>query len=236
MKRLLFLLTLSTILFSFVDAQIYVTISGDTTKIWDSNISWSCFGIFYPITRISQDTLYITEYDTMAHATCSCYYTFCTSFIGLSTGTYTALIFRQWHYQYNGKVIDHIDTAGSVIFTLSNTPTLSYRTTYNQSSCFQSPQSVEGNTYSPIKFAMLSNYPNPFNPNTIIRYTIPNKCFVSLSIYNIVGQRVATLVEEQKNAGDYEINFTKDNLASGIYFCRLNYGTNILSNKIVLLK
>lgn len=65
------------------------------------------------------------------------------------------------------------------------------------------------------------NYPNPFNPNTIIKYQLPNKGFVTLKVYDILGNEIATLVNEEKSQGSYEVNFTASSLASGVYIYKL---------------
>jgi hypothetical protein len=220
-------------------AQISATFIGDTVKIWDANFDWSCSGRFFPITRTSQDTIYIIECDSMQLVTCSCYFTVSTSLSGLNAGTYTAVVTRQHqeHIEFPKDTIHIFNTyAGSVTFTISNPPSLSPHVSLYQSDCSSSPESVpEENTF-PNKFAMLVNYPNPFNPNTIIRYTIPNTSHVSLTIYNLAGQLVATLVNEKMRLGSYEINYSTQNLPSGIYVCRLNFGKQSLSSKIVLVK
>ena len=90
-------------------------------------------------------------------------------------------------------------------------------------------------------FKLEQNYPNPFNPNTNIGFRIANFGFVSLKIYDILGNEVATLVNEEKPAGEYEIEFNSHsgefrNLTSGIYFYRLEAGSYSKTMKMILLK
>ncbi len=73
----------------------------------------------------------------------------------------------------------------------------------------------------PTSFALEQNYPNPFNPETSIRYDLPEAAFVRLSIYNPLGQEVATLVNEQEPPGSYQVKFNATSLPSGMYFYRL---------------
>ena len=87
-----------------------------------------------------------------------------------------------------------------------------------------------------LEFALANNYPNPFNPSTIIKYTIPKQNFVELKIYDILGREVATLVNEEKSAGNYEINFNGSKLSSGVYFYRLQAGSFVSTKKFVMLK
>ena len=88
----------------------------------------------------------------------------------------------------------------------------------------------------PELFSLYQNYPNPFNPATRIRYEIPKASFVSLKIYDLLGREVATLVNEEKQSGSYEVEFDGSNLSSGIYFYRMQAGSYINTKKFVLLK
>ena len=88
----------------------------------------------------------------------------------------------------------------------------------------------------PDKFELYQNFPNPFNPVTVIRYDIPNNAFVILKIYDITGKLVKTLVNEIKVAGRYEETFNGVNLASGIYFYKIEAGNFTDEKKLVLIK
>jgi hypothetical protein len=87
-------------------------------------------------------------------------------------------------------------------------------------------------------FQLYQNYPNPFNPTTRIRYSVKTKSLVSLKVYNILGEEAAVLLNEERNPGEYELNFNavKYNLASGVYFYRLTAGGFTLVKKMVLIK
>jgi len=74
----------------------------------------------------------------------------------------------------------------------------------------------------PTEVTLEQNYPNPFNPSTTIRYSLSQSGFVNLHVYNILGQEVAKLVNEEQNFGNYEVQFEATNLPSGVYFCKLN--------------
>jgi len=82
----------------------------------------------------------------------------------------------------------------------------------------------------------ITSYPNPFNPTTVIRYALPEECEVSLKVYNILSQEVASLVNEAKSAGSHTVNFNANNLPSGIYIARLQAGSKVLSIKLQLVK
>ncbi len=96
--------------------------------------------------------------------------------------------------------------------------------------------SVNENEILPTKFLLLQNYPNPFNPNTVVSYQLPSKNNISLKVYDILGKEVATLVDEIKEAGTYNINFDASKLPSGIYFYRLTTKTFSQTKKMVLLR
>jgi hypothetical protein len=80
------------------------------------------------------------------------------------------------------------------------------------------------NMNKPNEFALLQNYPNPFNPFTKISYSISNSDFMSLKIYNMLGQEIHILVNEFKIPGEYTVSFNAKNLSSGVYFYKLQVG------------
>jgi len=92
----------------------------------------------------------------------------------------------------------------------------------------------------PSQFKLEQNYPNPFNPVTTIKFSIPEFSIVTLKIFNVLGNEIATLVDGEKEAGDYEIRFDALNgvnkLSSGIYFLSLKAGKFVDTKKMVLLK
>jgi len=95
----------------------------------------------------------------------------------------------------------------------------------------------------PQEFSLSQNYPNPFNPSTVIRYEIPVTSIVTLKAYNILGQEIATLVDEQKQPGRYEIRWNAESFPSGVYVCRLQASPSdgqaryfVTTRRLVLLK
>ncbi len=91
-------------------------------------------------------------------------------------------------------------------------------------------------TEIPEDFFLYSNYPNPFNASTTIKYQVPYQANVSLKLYDILGIEVATLIDEQMPAGQYATRFTDDNLTSGIYFYTLRAGSYTQTKKMILIK
>jgi hypothetical protein len=96
--------------------------------------------------------------------------------------------------------------------------------------------SVEENEITPLEFSLEQNYPNPFNPTTIIQYSIKEKSPVELVLYDMLGSQVKVLVNEEQDAGDYDIEFNAVNLVSGIYFYKLKAGDFFETKKMVLMK
>jgi len=85
-------------------------------------------------------------------------------------------------------------------------------------------------------YNLSQNYPNPFNPSTTIKYKIPEITFVTIKVYDVLGNEVATLVNEEKPAGSYEVEFIGTDLPSGIYFYKLHTASFVETKKMVLLK
>jgi hypothetical protein len=88
----------------------------------------------------------------------------------------------------------------------------------------------------PIDFYLHQNFPNPFNPITSIRYDIPFTSKVSIKVYNMLGEEVATLIDALHNAGSYSVQFNAGIFASGVYFYRMRSNQTVLTNRMVLIK
>lgn len=93
-----------------------------------------------------------------------------------------------------------------------------------------------GGTIFPHEFSLSQNYPNPFNPSTVINYQLPTSSNVKISIYNALGKEVNILVNEQKNAGNYNVEWNAENYPSGVYFYRLDAGSFVSNKKMILIK
>jgi len=95
---------------------------------------------------------------------------------------------------------------------------------------------VEDDVSLPIAFTLEQNYPNPFNPSTRISWQSPVSSWQTLKVYDVLGTEIATLVNEFRNAGSYEIDFYASNIPSGVYFYRLQTGNFVSTRKMILLK
>ena len=88
----------------------------------------------------------------------------------------------------------------------------------------------------PMTYNLAQNYPNPFNPSTKIKFSIPEAGIVTLKVFNLLGEEVATLLNSEKTAGNYEATFDASNLSSGIYFYKLEAQNFTSTKKMLLLK
>lgn len=88
----------------------------------------------------------------------------------------------------------------------------------------------------PESYCLFQNYPNPFNPITKIRFSLPIENLVTLEVFDVLGNKVSTLLNELTKAGTYEVSFSGDGLATGVYFCRLQVGKFTQARKMLLMK
>ena len=88
----------------------------------------------------------------------------------------------------------------------------------------------------PQRWSVEQNYPNPFNPRATIKYGLPKSSVVKLGVYDILGREVSVLVNDRRDAGVYEVKFDGSNLASGVYFYRLQAGDFVQSKSRMILK
>jgi len=101
---------------------------------------------------------------------------------------------------------------------------------------YEYSKEVEIDLRIPVEFSLHQNYPNPFNPATIISYQIPVSGKVSLRVFDMLGREIATLVDEVKEAGTYNVSFDGKSFASGTYFYRFQSGNFVKINKMILMK
>jgi len=88
----------------------------------------------------------------------------------------------------------------------------------------------------PDKISLSQNYPNPFNPSTSIDFQLPQRTIVTLSVFDVLGRQVATLLNEEKQAGSYRVTWDASVLPSGIYFCRMRTSSYSETRKMMLTK
>ena len=98
------------------------------------------------------------------------------------------------------------------------------------------PTGVKSDGIKNISFKLYQNYPNPFNPTTTIQFAVGGTQHVSLKVYDVLGNEVALLVDEEKSPGNYSVEFNAGKLSSGVYIYRLAAGSKTISNKMIVLK
>jgi hypothetical protein len=127
------------------------------------------------------------------------------------------------------EIIRDIKILGSYIFTVSKPELRVYRC--DALSVTPSPPEVV-----PCKFALYPCHPNPFNPSTVIRFSLPHTEHAKLTVYDVTGRQVKVLANEVFSAGEHRITFDGSNLSSGVYFVRLEAGQHLKTEKMVMLK
>jgi plastocyanin len=100
----------------------------------------------------------------------------------------------------------------------------------------QNPVSVDDEELLADQFELKQNYPNPFNPSTRINFSVPEASFINLKVYDILGNEVAVLVNEEKQAGNYQIDFDASKLTGGVYFYQLTTNAFVDTKKMILMK
>lgn len=126
-----------------------------------------------------------------------------------------------------GKSVVGVSSSDNIVVRGSNF----FNMKYNQSTSVNSK-----NIKTPLKYSLAQNYPNPFNPVTRIEYTIPNEGYVSLSVYNMLGEKVMQLVDEIKSPGAYIVDWDATGFSSGVYFYNIKCGNYSESKKLTLLR
>ena len=141
---------------------------------------------------------------------------------------------------YSGK-FGSSDKVGKLIYIAFPVETISDDSVFsslikNSFEFFDTPVSVSDEIVTPAKFELKQNYPNPFNPTTSIECVVPSSEYVSLKVYDVLGNEVASLVNENKNAGSYRIDFNASTLSSGVYFYKITAGNYTETKKMMLIK
>lgn len=95
---------------------------------------------------------------------------------------------------------------------------------------------VEEEDQVPTQFSLSQNYPNPFNPSTTINFSVPSSEFVTLKVFDVLGNEVQTLVNKEKPTGSYQVEFNASHLSSGIYFYTISAGSFVETKKMILLR
>ena len=153
------------------------------------------------------------------------------SVIDLGDGTYEATI--------TAPIAIGSDTVSAIVISGTDTVSIFRKAIVT----YVNPTTINENPVTPDRFYLYQNSPNPFNPSTTLSFVIGHSSFVSLKVYDVLGNEIATLVNEEKQPGTYEVEFNAAshsgevrNLTSGIYFYKLKAGNFIETKKMILLK
>ncbi|MBI5020150.1 MAG: exo-alpha-sialidase [Ignavibacteriales bacterium] len=152
-------------------------------------------------------------------------------------------------YMFNGTGYDVVDTikpgigywvkvqqGGNIILSDSTVATAGYAISIQPTSELPPPPPVFAEKSIPTEISLSQNYPNPFNPTTMIKYWMPERAKVSLAIYDMLGERVSTLIDRVEEPGMKEVIFNGDKFSNGIYYYRLTIGDHRETKKMVLMK
>ncbi|MGA9406406.1 MAG: glycoside hydrolase family 44 protein [Bacteroidota bacterium] len=153
----------------------------------------------------------------------------------LVSSSHQILSGRVWELSQSSSKIKEADTVGSISNNSFSYP-LETASIYHIVLQTSVATNVAEKNIVPDKFELSQNYPNPFNPSTTIAFDLAHQSFVLLRVYNILGQEVATLVDEVRPAGKYREQWNASNLASGMYFYSIRTGSFAQTRKMLLLK
>ena len=119
-------------------------------------------------------------------------------------------------------------------YNLYGDPALNLWPEHNDKTLTGNPDSTANQSIE--KYILYNNYPNPFNPSTKIKYSLPRQSHITLKVYDILGKEITSLVNEEKPSGNYQVQFNAANLPSGVYFYRIQSGDFIQTKKMILMK
>jgi hypothetical protein len=139
------------------------------------------------------------------------------------------------HYIYNFEMTDLSDFEAQLVFNCGHEDVDLYLSNISLKEDITSAIEKENYQMSE-KYTLFQNYPNPFNPKTNINYELPITNFIELSIYDLLGEKVATLVSEKQNSGYHQVEWDASGFASGIYYYKINAGSFQSVKKMILLK
>jgi Fe-S cluster assembly iron-binding protein IscA len=140
----------------------------------------------------------------------------------------------QQHFTYEFTMDNITDYSAQMVFECGQSAADLFID--NVSLYYLSETPIEHTNHLPANYKLYSNYPNPFNPSTMIKYQLPMASDVDLSIYNLLGQKVATLINELQGAGSHQVEWDASRFSSGVYYYRIEAGEFQDVKKMVLLK
>ena len=149
-----------------------------------------------------------------------------------SIGTVTDLGDGTYQAEITSPVTAGTDTISAAIISAGDTVSVHTKTVI----IYIAPTSIKDDYPSAGSYFLFQNYPEPFNPSTTIKYRVSEVSFVTLKVYDVIGNEIATLVNQEKPKGSYKVDFNAASLPSGVYFYQLKAGSYLNTRKMVLLK
>jgi len=211
--------------------SIFVQIHPDSVCIWNTDISATCGTSYMTSASIASDSIAILESDTSkSYQRCICNYDVNVTLAGLAAGSYRVFVFRTGTFNKDTSYI------GSVSFTVQQSSSPQFYYNSYSSACHEITGVSDEGTEIPKNSTLVGNYPNPFNPFTIIKYQIHKRSNVKLEIFDELGRFTARLVDEEKDTGDYEVLWNASSYSSGLYIYKLTAGNDVQTRKMTLLK
>ncbi len=212
-------------------------VKDDSVIIHNSEAYEHCgFSVVFDVV-VNDDVITIVERDTMLDfTTCYCYFDFALTLTGLETGSYTVKVYRKWSASFMPDTLVYI---GSTEFSFEPQNALAYSETGYRSGCY-TIDDLEEREQTIRHFDLLPNYPNPFNPQTVIPFNLPQAGPVNVAVYDVSGRLVRTLLNDALSAGSHHLLWNGVNdggkaMPAGIYFVRLTQQGHSLTRKMVLL-
>jgi hypothetical protein len=212
--------------------EIYGKRSTDGGLTWgmDTRLTNNPYNSFYPSVSVSGENVHVVWQDVRDN-NWEIYYKRSTD-AGLTWGDDTRLTVSDYDSFYPSIAI-----AGTAVHVLwEDNRDGNYEMYYKQDPTGNPTGIVNIGTETPLSYSLSQNYPNPFNPSTTIKFSLPKTSNIELIIYDELGRVVSTLVNQQLNPGNFEVNWDASNYTSGIYFYRLATGDYTKTMKMVLIK
>ena len=210
---------------------IYTIVEDDSVTIHQDQTFRNCGALYRIDVQLKNFTMNVFEVDTGQALRCMCYFDLFVKTGPFLPGEYTVDIYetnRSGNTSYLGSTNFTIEGSGSD----GNPSTLSQF----QSNCYEINEVDQSNEIIPEDFSFSELYPNPFNPVTNIKFSIPVSGYVEINVYNLLGQKVTSLLNKYLQAGKHSLLWDGSHQPGGIYLVRLKYDNVIRIRKAVLLK
>jgi hypothetical protein len=212
---------------------IYTTVNADTVTIHHDRTHRNCASLFRFDVHLEDIQITVFEVDTTGEwANCLCYFDLSVKTGPLKAGEYLVDVYETDLFSGDTSYV------GSTNFTIEGSGNTGDFSTISrfQSNCYETTNINQTNETIPENFTFSKPFPNPFNPVTNIGFSIPVQGYVILNVYNLLGQKVATLVNKNLPAGNYSVSWDGTDQESGIFLFRLKYENVDEVQKALLIK